>query len=378
MKKKILLVLSLLMFIFVLGCNNKGTTEKKDVGEKIVVKDIMGEEIILDKVAERIFLGFYMENYLAISKDFNFERVISMSKGETRDLLNSLWKVYADAIPELDKLVDTGSIYGDTFSMEKLIETKPDLAIIAPFQYDKLGENVDKLRNMGVQVAVVDFNSLTLEKHIESTMILGKLLGTEERAEEIASNYKKQVEEVKNRVANVEANRKVYVELGRGGGEVYGNSYGNVMWGSLVNQAKGKNIAMGIVEKYAPLSPEYLLSENPEIIIFSGSTAPKTDKKRFRMGFGISNEESRESAEQYIGRTGWERLSAVKNKEVYGVDHGSLRTMYDYVFLQYIAKAIHPELFEDINPEKNHSDYYEKYLPVNPQGTFMIRILEDE
>ncbi|HAG43024.1 MAG TPA: hypothetical protein DCL31_06170 [Clostridium sp.] len=72
-------------------------------------------------------------------------------------------------------------------------------------------------------------------------------------------------------------------------------------------------------------------------------------------------------------RPGWENLNAVKDKEIYGVDHSGLRTLYDYVYLQYIAKVIHPEKFTDVDPLANLNDFYTKYLPVKPEGTFMIK-----
>lgn len=72
-------------------------------------------------------------------------------------------------------------------------------------------------------------------------------------------------------------------------------------------------------------------------------------------------------------RTDWKKLNAIKNGEIYAVNHGGLRSIYDYVYVQYIAKSLYPELFEDIDPKENLENFYKKYLPITPEGTFMTK-----
>ena len=50
-----------------------------------------------------------------------------------------------------------------------------------------------------------------------------------------------------------------------------------------------------------------------------------------------------------------------------------LRSIYDYVYVQYIAKSLYPDLFQDIDPVKNLEEFYGEYLPVKPNGTFMTQ-----
>lgn len=376
MKKLLSMMLTLVIIICLAGCTQTQDKSKGGESRRVEVEDINGDKIVLKKPAEKIFLGFYIENYIAISGDFKLDRIVAMSKGETKDLMNAMWTKYSKVIPNLEGCIDTGSIYLDSFSMEKLIEAKPDLVILAPYQAKKLGDGINTIKNLGIQVAVVDYNSYTLEKHIKSTEILGKLLGKEERAKELAENYKKQIEDVENKVKDIKENefKSVYFELASQGPGTYGNSYGNSLWGNILKTAKCKNIAAEKIKEYGPLNPEYVISSNPEIIMFSGQTNSKSQgKQRFEMGFDVNKERALETMNMYLKRPGWENLNAVKNKEVYGVDHSGLRTLYDYVYLQYIAKAIHPEKFKDVNPLENLNKFYEKYLPIKPQGTFMIK-----
>ena len=174
-------------------------------------------------------------------------------------------------------------------------------------------------------------------------------------------------------MANVKNKKKVYVELGNLGAKEIGNSYGNYLWGSLVKTAGGNNIAEGKVESYGPLSPEYILQVNPEVVFLAGSRWTNDAGDRVLIGFGVKPEQTSQRMTPYTQRVGWEKLDAIKNGKVFAVDHGGLRTIYDYVYVQYIAKALYPELFVDVEPMENLKNFYKEYLPINPEGTFMIQ-----
>ncbi len=43
--------------------------------------------------------------------------------------------------------------------------------------------------------------------------------------------------------------------------------------------------------------------------------------------------------------------------------------------MQFFAKALYPDLFADLGPgEKPYRDFYKKYLPVVPEGTFTVSL----
>jgi len=199
----------------------------------------------------------------------------------------------------------------------------------------------------------------------------------EYKALEVKKNeYNVTDEDVENKLKEIPESefKSVYFELASQGPETYGNSYGDSLWGNILKTAKCSNIAQGKITDYGPLNPEYVISSNPQLIIFSGQTNSKDQgKQRFEMGFDVKSERALETMNMYLKRPGWENLNAVKDKEIYGVDHSGLRTLYDYVYLQYIAKVIHPEKFTDVDPLANLNDFYTKYLPVKPEGTFMIK-----
>ena len=249
-------------FLFI-SCGEKKEAEEvvNDTTEKITFVDLAGREVTLDKPADRIFLGFYEESYLAVAKDFS--KVVSISKAEWADFFTGQYMAYEEQMPSIKDMIDTGSIYKASFSMETLLNSRPEVAILAPFQYETLAENIKKLEDSGIKVVVIDYNSQTLEKHMQSTRILGMITGNQERAEKLALNYEKAIKEVEERVAKVDPKKRVYIELGNLGPKEIGNSYGDYLWGSLAKVAGGNNIAEGKVESYGPLDPEFILSSNP-------------------------------------------------------------------------------------------------------------------
>ena len=54
--------------------------------------------------------------------------------------------------------------------------------------------------------------------------------------------------------------------------------------------------------------------------------------------------------------------------------HDLSRHIFDFAGTQFLAKQIYPELFEDINPEENLRDFFDKYMPVELDGVWTISL----
>lgn len=342
--------------------------------DMFTVTDTEGREVMIHTPIERVLLGFYFEDFQAIVGPKAFDRVVAISKPVWRDWRNLQWAAYVGHEPRIDRLVDVGNTEAGSFSIEAAIAAQPDVAIIAAWQYRALGEAVGKLEAAGIPVVVADYNAQTVEKHVASTLLIGKIMGADERARKLADEYAAAVADVQERVKRAGGTpKRVYVELGNKGPGEYGNSYGKGMWAGVVALAGGNNIAAGQVENWGPLNPEYVLASNPEVIFIPGSDWT-TKKQAVLMGFGISPDKTRERLRPYTKRPGWAELSAVKSSRVYAIYHGGARTLYDYAYLQYIAKVLHPEAFADVDPAATLRRYYDNWLPIKAEGAFMVKL----
>ena len=92
------------------------------------------------------------------------------------------------------------------------------------------------------------------------------------------------------------------------------------------------------------------------------------------MGFGVDPALTRERLRPYLARAGWANLPAVRNGEVYAIYHGGTRTLYDYVYARFMAKALYPKAFADVDPRAELAAYYQENLPIRPDGDFMLRL----
>jgi len=339
--------------------------------DSITVTDTAGRTVEVPASPQRVLLGFYFEDFLAIVGPDAYDRVVAISRDTWEGWRNLQWQAYTETMPRIAELTDIGEVDSGTFSIETAIAARPDVAILAQWQYIGLGDAVGKLEAAGIPVVVADYNAQTVEKHVASTLLIGAVMGTEARARKLADEYTAAVADVEARIAKAGgAPKRVYVELGKQGAAEVGNSYGDTMWGGVVRLAGGHNIALGQISKWGPLSLEYVLASDPEVVFIAGSGWAGRDTAVL-MGSGIDAGVTQARLKPYTERPGWETMTAVKDGAVHALYHGGARTLYDYAILQYIAKALHPEAFADVDPQAALERFFGIYLPIEAKGTYM-------
>jgi iron complex transport system substrate-binding protein len=339
----------------------------------ITLTDLAGRTVSVHVPVDRVVLTWYFEEYVSIEGgDDPFDRIVGWSRGYWEGRRQATWDTYKSAFPEIDDIPDVGYISKGTFNPEKVISLHPDVVIMVKSDYDTTKEDVAKLDKAGIPVVFLDYQSETLEGYNQSTMLLGTILEREERAKEIWNFYLEQVKKVTTRLENINGPKPtVYVELSgstSSGPAEYGNTYGKgYMWGGIIEKCRGTNIAEGAVEngKGAPISPEYLLKQNPDIIIMASGT---------KVGYGTQMNDAKEWLKAFTERPGWDDLNAVKNGRVYAIDHGLSRSLHSFVAIQAMAKCLYPEEFEDLDPAENYKEFHEKFLPVEYSGLWTITL----
>ncbi|WP_417714707.1 ABC transporter substrate-binding protein [Pseudophaeobacter arcticus] len=339
---------------------------------EITITDLRDRTVTLDAPAERVLLGFYYEDYLAVAGDGAVDKIVGLSRGPWADWRPKQWQAYTQTFPQLADLPDVGDTESSTFSIEAALATDPDLVILAGWQYDALGESAQQFGTAGVPVLVLDYNAQTLEAHLASTRALGQAMGTEDRAEALATLYADMTADTAARVEASTESPKVYVELAQKGPDEVGNSYAGGMWGGVIDRLKGQNIANGQIENWGPLSPEYVLSEAPEVILLSGSEWLNRPAS-VPMGFGADRGLAQTRIDAYKTRPGWSDLPAVQNGKVYGIYHGGSRTLSDFAYFRFLGKALHPAAFADVDPQAELEQFYADWLPITPDGTFVMQ-----
>ena len=244
---------------------------------EITVTDVKGREVTVPDVPKRVVLGFYYEDYLAVAGPGAADRLVGLSLTTWKDWRPKQYALYEKALPQLAKLTDVGTTDDNTFSVEKVISTKPDLLILGAWNYDALGESVKQIEAAGIPVLTLDYNAQTVEKHVTSTLALGKIMGQEKRTRELADTYKAAFADIDARIKKAgPTQKKVYVELAQKGASEVGNSYGNSMWGALITQLGGHNIGVQQAGGHAACETAARLREHgqagPERVAGGGAT----------------------------------------------------------------------------------------------------------
>ena len=237
----------------------------------VQLTDILGRKVTVDLPAKRVVLGFYYQDYMAIGGKTALDNVVGFSKAVWADWAPPSWAAFSKAVPKLNQLTDVGEVEVGTFSIEKVLALKPDLLVLAEWQYKALGSDLDRINKAGIPIVVLDYNAQTVAKHVQSTKLIGTLTGQQQKPTNSAADYKRVADTIQARVQKANLPKpKVYIEFGNKGPAEHSVTFGKSMWGSMATLVGGNNIAASSVEFYGPINPEKVLAAKPDVIVITG------------------------------------------------------------------------------------------------------------
>ncbi len=340
-----------------------------------ILTDIIGREINLPREVNRVVVTFNLEEYLSVAGAEGVKKLVGYGHAYWEGRRNDAWTTFTNAFPQLKDITDVG--YNDSISVENIISLDPDVVIMSSaVNYNFIEPHLEALLDAGIPVAFINYHEQTLEAHRNSTLLLGEIMGQQERSIEIADFYEAQMKIVTDRIATLSEKDErplVYMEFSRGVNS-FGNSWSNKMWGALIKTCGGINIAADLSDANSvDVAPEYVLSSNPDVIIFAASPQKDIDDN-IVLGYGTDAELAVSRLAAYKNREGWSTLKAVQTDSMGALYHDLSRHIFDFAGAQFLAKMIHPELFADINPEANLQLFFEKFMPVELEGSWTVSL----
>ena len=384
MKKTITILLALIMLLSLAACGETATgstvSTTASAGETnsgtMEVTDLKGRTVTLPANIERVVVTFNLEEYLAVTGEAGVDKLVGWSHKYWKGRRDDAYNAYTKALPALESIPDVG--YNGDISIEAIISLQPDvvLASATGANYNALEPAFDLLHQAGIEVVFFNFHKQTIETHQQSIQLIGKVMGQEERAAELARLYEEQMNLVYDRLKDLadEDRPSVYMEFSRGP-SVIGNSWSEQMWGAQIRECGGVNIAAGQEGASVDVPAEQVLAANPDFIIMSGCLQ-SDDTDNVVMGYGADRELAREHLEAYKSRDGWSSLNAVKNNNMGAIYHDLSRHIFDFAGTQFLAKTLHPDLFADIDPEANLAKFFSDYMPVELDGVWTLLLKE--
>jgi len=228
------------------------------------------------------FLGQGEGNYGLQSK--NIERIISLGPVITEEiyLLQADDKLVADTIyctkpEEAKNKQKIGTVL--EIGVEKIIMLKPDIVFATSLSNTK---QCAKLMQAGIRV-VTFMQAGSFPEICENFLILARYLSKEDKAQEIISNVKKEVEYIKKKMSTVHK-KKIFFQIGA-------NPLFTVSRDSFINDfidfSGGLNIAADTTT--GSYSREQVIMGNPDIIIIATMGIMGQDEKKQWQNFQTIN-----------------------------------------------------------------------------------------
>lgn len=344
--------------------------------ESIVITDIAGRTVKLQKPATRILLG---EGRQLLALALLHPDPVSLLAGWPADLSRqdpTTYARYRAKFPRIDDVTIVGRGTADTFSVEQSLAVQPDIAIFSG-GYGPSARSTEIIAQMeaaGIPVVFIDFVARPLENTLPSIRILGQVLGREQAAAEYSAFYTAHMRRITERL--VEAKPKppnVFMHAHAGLGECC-NSPGRATIGAFIDAAGGHNIAADILKQpFAQLNLEYVISRAPDIYVGTGGIH-LIGKGGLVMGPGIDARTSRQALTQVVQHPGLAALGAVQQDRVHGIWHLFANVPMNFLAVEAFAKWFHPDLFRDIDPDASLRELNARFLSVPLEGTYWISL----
>ena len=378
--KSVITMIIAAMSILFIGCSittkNDSATSSTSA-EYATYTDLAGKTVKVSTNIQRIVLLRSRDIYelsSILGKDTS-EKIVGWGP-DLKNKDNDGYKKFIEAFPKLENIQDTGDVQNDSVNIEKIVSLNPDLIIADKYMLDSF-QSVKKLVETGLPVVCIDESTDPLVTPQQGIRLLGKILGKEKRANEIADYADQQVDIIYKKIASInEPEPSVYLECGDTGPSKFSDTYSGAndqSWGTVLSKLKVKNIADGVINGMAPISPELVISKNPDVIVITGQNWTSNPNSMY-LGFDADTTDSKKLLQAYTTRVGWSDLSAVKNEHVYSVFHNLSMHIFDFYGLQTLAKDFYPSEFNDLEPDKNLNTFFDKYMPISYSGTFSMNI----
>ena len=340
--------------------NEKASAENDDtelitdhIGDEVetltrIITDHTGVEVEIPTEINRVVIG----NTLPLASILTIylggaEKIVGMHPASMAAAQSGL---LSEIYPEILE-AETGFISGSEVNIEELLKLNPDIVIGAT------AELAQTLRDAGIPAvtfSVSNWGYDVVETYDQWIAFLDEIFGESELSRKVSEYSHEVYEEIQERVSNVTEDEKKRVLFLYNYAEETMTTSGSQFFGQSWCDATGVlNVAQEITDAgAAAINMEQVYAWNPDIIMITNFTE-------------VMPEDLYNNA---VGNDDWSNVSAVQNGQVYKMPLGLYRTYTPGadtpVTLQWFAKTMYPELFENVNIEEVTSDYFEEYYGV--------------
>jgi iron complex transport system substrate-binding protein len=317
----------------------------------IIVTDYLGKEVKVKQNPDYIGSVFAVSSHvLAMFGDV--EKIVAISEGNTRDFL------FCEIYPQI---LNARVVKGNNILNIEEIAKKPRPEVLIFNPEITLDERMTtQLEKLGIPIVTIAYD--TMEQQQQTIELLGRIVGRDKEAAAYNEYYRHVIDLVSSRTANIpqEERKSVYHAIN----ELLRTDRANSLSEDWLNLVGVNNVAFsgvqeevfGIEKNY--ISLEELLQQNPEYIIINGGDVL-----------------------DYINAsTQLHNLRAYREDHIYLLPLGVSRWGHPYsietpLAILWTAKTIYPELFPDVDIEKETRDFYRNFFDYELSDAQLAKIL---
>ena len=238
-------------------------------------------------------------------------------------------------------------------NIEAIARLAPDVVI----HYSGVAPHLEtKLQPLGIGVLRMDL--FRIDTLAQEMLQLGQALGKQPEAQRFNAWQEDIIQTVRQQTAPVPVKARVYLE---NYGDYRASGPGSDMH-QLCEMANGLNVAAGLDTAYPRVAPEWIVAENPDIILkLSGKTE----------GYGLQDAALyNQLRDRMAARPAWAHIQAVKDGRVHVMNGAMMSGPRAAIALAYMAKWMYPAHMQGIDPDALHRHYMETFLRKPFQGRY--------
>ncbi|MGB5158978.1 ABC transporter substrate-binding protein [Desulfobacterium sp. N47] len=247
---------------------------------------------------------------------------------------------------------------GQVPNLEMILKINPEIIVASKNKFS-MNDKIDKtLKTMPMPVINVTLN--TLSDYPEAFLYLGRMLGREARAEELAAYAGKTLSEMAALAASVPAQKKVSVYYAEG---IDGLSTEcDTSWhAELISLAGGQNVhrcQIGSLYGMEKVNLEQIILYNPDVILVM-------EPAFYRTVFSDPK---------------WQRVKAVQNKRVYLIPREPFNwfdrppSFMCFVGVKWVARLLYPDRYK-VDIVKESQQFFRLFLGMDVSNDVMKRVI---
>lgn len=234
------------------------------------------------------------------------------------DTQSPLYAPGLEALPQFDMLAP---------DMEALAALKPDVMFVSGMSSESSDDPFKPLKELGIAVVTIP-SSGSIDDIKRDNQFIADVLGESEKGIALNAAFQAKIDEIKAIGQTIADKKSVLFEIATLP-DIYSFGTGTFLHEMLL--IIGAENVMADQTSWLKVTEEQAISRNPDVILTNVNY--------------VEN-----AVDDVLGRTGWNEVTAIKNKAVYYIDNGnsSLPNHNIVKALVEMAKAVYPESFKDL------------------------------